>query len=205
MKSGDPEYEARLRSFQADLSRPSSEIVQKHILTGSPIVLTPDDYFVLRQEVALHFGIHPVEVVLVGSCRVGFSLTDKPKKKRPRYSRLETSSDLDLAVVSSKLFHRLWDAVFEYSRTNIAFSGSPEGTQFRYTLFQGWIDPRGLPPVRRFELSNRWISFFDGLSRDRRFGNRRASARVYRDWSGLAAYQQIAVDRCKQAHGSQPK
>src|SRR5947208_1724759 len=77
MESKDAEYEARLKAFQADLSRPSSEIVQKHILTGSPVALAPDDYFALRHEVALHFRIHPVEVVLVGSCRIGFSLTDK--------------------------------------------------------------------------------------------------------------------------------
>jgi len=201
----DPEYEARLKAFQADLSRPSSEIVQKHILTGSPVALSPDEYFALRHEVALYFGIHPVEVVLVGSCRIGFSLLDKPNKNRPRYSRLQSGSDLDLVVVSARLFDQLWDAVFEYAQTNLAFSKSREGVEFRNMLFRGWVDPRGLPPVKRFTLSNRWIQFFDGLSRDRRFGNRRASARVYRDWSRLAAYQQIAVDQCKRALGSQSK
>src|SRR5947209_7734337 len=107
MEPSDPEYDARLRAFQADLIRPSWEIVQKHILTGSPVALSPDDYFVLRHEVALHFKIQPVEVVLVGSCKTGFSLTDKPEKKRPRFSRVEPGSDLDLAVVSARLFDEL--------------------------------------------------------------------------------------------------
>src|SRR5262249_38426705 len=158
------------------------EIVQKHILTGSPVALTADDYFALRHEVARQFGIHSVEVVLVGSCRIGFSLTDKTKQNRPRYSRLRAGSDLDLVVVSARLFDQLLDAVFEYSQTNLAFSKSPEGVRFRNMLFRGWIEPRGLPPVRRFELSHDWVQFFDGLGRDRRFGNRRATARVYRDW-----------------------
>lgn len=205
MESNDPEYEARLKAFQSDFNRPSSEIVQKHILTGLPVALSPDDYFALRHEVAFHFDIYPVEVVLVGSCRIGFSLTDKPRRNRPRYSRLQPGSDLDLVVVSARLFHQLWDAVFDYSQTNLAFSKSAEGVQFRNMLFRGWVDPRGLPPVKRFDLSNRWVQFFDGLSRDRRFGNRRASARVYRDWSRLVAYQQIAVDLCKRAIGSPPK
>jgi hypothetical protein len=205
MESSYPEYDARLRAFQADLSLPSWEIVQKHILTGSPVALTPDDYFALRHEVALHFAIQPVEVVLVGSCRTGFSLTDKPKRNRPRFSHLQSGSDLDLVVVSLRLFDQLWEAVFDYSRTDSAFTRSPEGTEFRNMLFWGWVDPRGLPPGRRFDLSNRWVQFFDGLGRDRRFGNRRASARVYRDWSRLAAYQQIAVDQCKRAFGSRPR
>jgi hypothetical protein len=204
MESSDPEYDARLRTFQVDLSRPSEEIVQKHILTGSPVALTPDDYFALRHEVALYFCIQPVEVVLVGSCRIGFTLTDKPMKNRPRFSRLQPGSDLDLVVVSAQLFDQLWDAVFDYSRTNSAFSRSPEATKFRNMLFRGWVDPRGMPPGRRFDLSNRWVQFFDGLGRDRRFGNRRASARVYRDWLRLAAYQQIAVDQCKRAFERQP-
>lgn len=205
MESNDREYEARLRAFQADLSRPSSEIVQKHILTGSPVALTPEEYFVLRHEVALHFGVHPVEVVLVGSCRIGFTLTNKLRKNRPRYSLLQPGSDLDLAVVSARLFNQFWDAVFEYAQTDLAFHKSPEGVRFRNMLFRGWVEPRGLPPVKRFELFTDWIRCFDSLSRDRRFGNRRASARVYRDWSRLAAYQEIAVDQCKRGFGSQPE
>jgi hypothetical protein len=205
MEPSDTEYEARLKAFQADLTRPSWEIVHKHILTGLPVALSPDDYFALRHEVAVHFDVHPVEVVLVGSCKTGFSLTDKLQKNRPRFSKLKPGSDLDLVVVSTRLFEQLWDAVFDYSRIALAFSKSPEGAEFQSMLFRGWIDPRGLPPGRRFELSNRWVQFFDGFGRNRRFGNRRASARVYRDWSRLAAYQQIAVDQCKRTLGRKPK
>ncbi len=134
MESSGSEYEVRLRAFQADLSRPSEEIVQKHILTGTPVALTADEYFALRHEVARHFQIQPVEVVLVGSCQTGFSLTDKPKKSRPRYSWVERGSDLDLVVVSARLFDRLWDAVFDYSRTNSAFRKSPEASEFSSTV-----------------------------------------------------------------------
>jgi len=205
MEIPEADYDRRLKEYQADLGRPSDEIVQKHILTGLPAALTPDDYFNLRNDVSKHFGIQPVEVVLVGSCRVGFSLLDKPKKSRPRYSPVGAASDIDLAVVAPGLFKQLWDQVFAYSQSNRAFAKSPEGTQFRLMLFGGWIDPRGLPPGQRFQWADTWVRFFDGLSRDRRFGNRRASARVYRDWNRLAAYQQIAVDQCKRVLGRQPE
>jgi hypothetical protein len=164
-------------SVQADLNRPSHEIVQKHILTGLPVALSSDDYFALRHEVATHFGIQPVEVVLVGSCRTGFTLRDNPEENRPRYSQIRSGSDLDVAVVSARLFDQLWDDVFDYSRRSSAFRGSPEGEEFRRMLFRGWVDPRGFPPGGRFEHADRWNRFFDGLSRDRRFGNRRTTAR----------------------------
>ncbi len=186
-----------MREFQIDLSRPSEEVVQKHILTGSPAALTEAEYFTLRHEVALHFGVQPVEVVLVGSSKTGFTLHQKPGEDRPRYSRIGSSSDLDIAVVSSSLFDRFWNAVFEYSQLSAAFRASNESEEFRRMLFRGWVDPRGLPAGPGFEQANEWRRFFDGLSRDRRFGNRRASARIYRDWVRLAAYQRIAVENCK--------
>jgi len=80
----------------------------------------------------------PVEVVLVGSCRVGFTLLDKPD--RPRYSPLHSGSDLDIAVVSARLFDQLWYDVFVYSKTDLAFAASEECRLFRLSLFGGWIE-----------------------------------------------------------------
>jgi hypothetical protein len=199
MATDDRQHRDRLEKFQADLTRPSEEIVQKHILTGAPVALSEDEYFELRDEVARHFAIHPVEVVLVGSCRVGFTLWEKPKKKRPRYSPVGPGSDIDLAVVSSPLFARLWDAVFDYARDDPQFLRTHAGETLRRTLFQGWVDIRGLPKSRRLGWVSDWIRFFDQMKSDRRFGSRKTSARVYLDWKRLAAYQQIAVDSCKQA------
>ena len=199
MATDDQSYRDRLKAFRADLSRPSEEIVQKHILTGVPAAISEDDYFELRDTVARHFNIHPVEVVLVGSCRVGFTLTEKLKQKRPRYSRVAPDSDIDLAVVSPPLFARLWDGVFDYSRDDPQFIRTHRGMTLRRTLFQGWVDLRGLPIGRRLGWVNDWVRFFDQMKSDRRFGSRKTSARVYLDWKRLAAYQQIAVDACKQA------
>jgi hypothetical protein len=201
MDLSDAEFATRVKDFQADLNRPSVEVVQKHILTGSPVALSADEYFTLRHEVAVHFGVQPVEVVLVGSCRTGFTLRENPEEDRPRYSPIRSGSDLDIAVVSEWLFKQFWDDVFAYSQRSWAFREG-EGEEFRRMLFRGWIDPRGFPPGRRFEQADHWRQFFDGLSRDRRFGNRRTTARVYRDWVRLAAYQQIEVEGCQRAFRS---
>src|SRR4051812_43370945 len=100
----DSDIQERLNRFKHDLKYPSPDIVHKHILTGAPIALSDEDYFLLRNRVASKFRVQPVEVVLVGSCRVGFTLVDKPKQDRPRYSHVHPGSDLDIAVVSAQLF-----------------------------------------------------------------------------------------------------
>ena len=63
-------------------------------------------------------------------------------------------------------------------------------------LFNGWIDPRGLPNVPRFEQATRWSSFFAGLMQSRDFGLRRISARCIAHGPDFEAYQEKAVRRC---------
>lgn len=109
-------------------------------------------------------------------------------------SRLD--SDLDVALVSLERFDVYWDGVFAYSRADRAWKGSREYRTFAKMLFEGWIDPRGLPNVLRFKQAGDWTNFFDNLMQSRRFGRRRISARLYRTWSRLAAYQEIAVRQC---------
>jgi hypothetical protein len=203
MDISDSEISDRLDRYKRDLKYPSIEVVQKHILTGQPVALDEEQYFLLRNRVGKKFNVLPVEVILVGSCRIGFTLVDKPDRKRPRYSPIHQGSDLDIAVVSSRLFDVYWEGVYQYSAENLAFSTTEEGQRFRDTLFQGWIEPDALPPAHRFSRAREWFEFFRQISQDRQYGNRRASARVYRSWDRLTAYQQRAVEQCqRQAKGA---
>lgn len=167
------------------------ELIRKHITTGSPAEISDEDYFNLRRLIAAEFDIHPSAIVLVGSCRMGFSIV--PKK---RYQKAAPHADLDVALISSERFDIYWDDVFAYSRSDAAWKRTHEYRRFASMLFQGWIDPRGLPNVSRFERAGRWTDFFDSLMQSRRFGSRRISARLYRTWWRLEAYQEIAIHQC---------
>jgi hypothetical protein len=197
MELSDAEYRQRLKQYREDLKHPSNEVVHKHILTGTPAVLSVDDYFLLRNRVANTLGVQPVEVVLVGSCRTGFTIVDKSTEDRPRYSPVRSGSDLDIAIVSARLFDNFWQDVLNYSDTDRAFAGTPEAGVFKECLFGGWIDPRGLPPSRQLARAQSCFQLFRQITQDRQYGNRRASGRVYRTWEQLAAYQRRAVDQCK--------
>jgi hypothetical protein len=167
------------------------DFIRKHITTGMPVEVGPDDYYELRRMVAKEFGLHPSAVILVGSCRTGFSI--RPKI---RYRQARPASDLDVAMVSREQFDTYWDGVFDYARADAAWKQTRDYKKFVSMLFNGWIDPRGLPQVRTFTQSQKWVAFFDKLMQSRRFGPRRITARLYRSWDRLESYQEIGICSC---------
>lgn len=190
MSKSEPDYEGRVQEFHAALIELEvREVVRKYITTGMPAAIAEKDYYDLRRDVAKEFKLHPNAVVLIGSCRVGFSL--KPNKL---YAPTHSNSDLDLALVSMERFDDFWDRVFHYAKFNPSWD---EKWRFEKSLFNGWIDPRWLPPVPRFETAKHWIEFFDTIMRSRRFGTRRLTARLYRTWEHLESYQERMVRRCR--------
>jgi hypothetical protein len=90
----DPNITARIEAFNDDLAHlTDSLMVQKHITYGDCYVLDQDDYFELKSEVSDRFSVHPSEVIVVGSGKLGFSIS--PLK---RYRRFGDESDIDLAI-----------------------------------------------------------------------------------------------------------
>jgi hypothetical protein len=180
--------------FQADLrSLPIEDVIRKHISTGRPISFSDDEYFELRNTVSTEFQLHPSSVVVVGSTRIGFSLNSKH-----RYLPVRTNSDIDVAIISQECFDDYWERVFRYAKSNIAWEAQGK---FKSDLFNGWIDPRFLPSARTFDAAVRWSRFFDDLMQSRKYGRRSITARLYRSWSRLEAYQERSVLACKASLG----
>src|SRR5580658_7531529 len=100
MSTAKNQHEQRVVQFRSDLvALGPMEVIRKHITTGKPVALTEDDYFTLRNKVAQKFELHPTAVILVGSCRTGFSIA--PKK---RYREARAHADLDVALISLERF-----------------------------------------------------------------------------------------------------
>src|SRR3954451_10579709 len=101
------DHRRRVEEFQHDLQHMDPlKVIRKHITTGASAVLPAATYYELRDEVADHFQLHPSDVIIVGSCRTGFSL--KPSK---RYAPCRYSSDVDIAIISPERFDAYWDLV----------------------------------------------------------------------------------------------
>ena len=129
------EGQESLDRYKEDLRTLSPiQIVRKHIIYGESCILSRNQYLDLRSEVAEKFQLHPNEVLVVGSAKLGFSIV--PKK---RYRPFCDESDIDVAIVSSRLFDEIWETVFLYKEAVGYWPGYKEFTRY---LFRGWIRPR---------------------------------------------------------------
>lgn len=186
-------HQLRVTRFRADLAAAEiSDVIRKHITTGEPVGVEPDTYFQLRKQIAGEFAVHPSAIVLVGSCRLGFSLKNK---KGGRYTPITQASDVDVAVVSDALFDSYWNQVFDVVQDDRSWAVN-DGKRFTRDLFSGWLSPDTLPNIPRFTNARRWAEFFARLTRERTCGYRTITARLYRTWDRLEAYQKIMVREC---------
>jgi hypothetical protein len=139
-----------------------------------------------RGEIAGELGIPPVDIRVIGSARLGFSL--KPGTNLRSYG---DTSDVDLIVVNASLFDYVWVALLE------AAYPRPPATQLvggwlqkrRDEIYTGWITPLEIRLDRRIfgskaepvvSFSSRW---FNMLKRASRFIIRRhedVTGRLYR-------------------------
>ena len=77
---GQDEIENRIQAFRSDLKTLTGKImVQKHITSGESFVLAEGQYFSLKYDVSEQFELHPSQIIVVGSGKLGFSIV--PRKR----------------------------------------------------------------------------------------------------------------------------
>ena len=98
-------------SFQRDIvDLHLIDVIRKHITTGNPVTIDSATYFELRRRIAGRFQLHPNQIVVVGSSRLGFSL-----KREKRFAERQPK-DVDVASWTRGLqdsrrtrIHAFWD------------------------------------------------------------------------------------------------
>ena len=177
--------------FQSELRvRSARDICRRFVIFGGCRQLADEAYYDLKAAVAEEFEIHPSEVIVVGSTKLGFSIA--PAK---RYRQFGDRSDIDVAIVSPKLFDRVWQEVFGY--LDSASSWQNRDAFARYFV-RGWVRPDKLPSAPSFRFTDAWFGFFRELSNSRRFGDIRIAAGLYRDWLFLEKYQEQCIVKCQE-------
>jgi len=187
------EVQLRIEKFRADLNLPTIAIIRKHIIFGDCWAFNNEKYFDLKSEVADHFKIHPNEVLVVGSARLGFSIA--PRK---RYRPFGDTSDIDIAIVSPSLFDRVWTEALECKDSNGYFWTAQEKSSFQDYLFRGWIRPDKLPYASNFTMREDWKEFFRVLTSKGKYGIYSLAAGLYKSWYHIEYYQSKCVRQCKQ-------
>jgi hypothetical protein len=101
----------------------SKEVVQRYLFDLFPFAFkdNPELYWELRNEICGHLNIHPQNFTMIGSAKLGFSLS--PKKieqdgiKVPKLGKLfNEASDIDIVIVSEQLFEKIWLKLIPYRK-----------------------------------------------------------------------------------------
>ncbi len=172
--------------------KPVTDLVQEYLFDGIPYCFkdSPEQYNLFRKTICNKFNIHPQNFTVVGSAKIGFSLS--PDKYGKPFS---DSSDIDVVLVSEELFQNLWIQLLEYKRTaSYRFSNQyvkKRFEDFQHILFFGSIR---LDMISEdFPFAKEWWEFFNNLSIDRRFGPRRIRAMIFKSWKHVSYYYENGI------------
>ncbi len=174
------DFKAKLR----DEAISDQEIVQGYITHGSAFVFSEDDgkFFKLKSIVAQKFGLNPQDVVMVGSAKLGFSIS--PLK---RWQLFHGESDIDMVIISSEIFDRFWKELYNFNIKLTYRTEKEEKQYYRFLdyFFKGWLRPDVFP----FSYVGRkgWLDFFKSISYGE-FGDHKITGAVFRDWGFYEAY-----------------
>lgn len=177
--------------FKEDLPRLSSvQILRKYILGAESQILSAEQHFQLKEQVCEHFRVDYNEVIMVGSGKLGFSI--KPTR---RFQAFNDDSDLDIAVVSPRLFETVWKEAYLFKKGG---SYWPKADSFFKYLSEGWIRPDKLPRNEYFTFTSNWWDFFNALTQSGQYGPYAIRAGLYHSNFFFEEYQKICIEQCKE-------
>lgn len=182
--------DATLLAFKDDLAKDLDPkfVTQKYLMHGNCHVIDEISYFELKQEISKKFEVHPNEILMVGSGKLGFSIA--PRK---RFRVFNDESDIDVAIVSNYLFENVWEDLYVFDKDGGYW---PKVEKFKAYLFQGWLRPDYLPS--QIEFSKEWWEFFNELTNTKKFGPYSIKAGVYKNWFFLEDYIARCVHQCRE-------
>lgn len=183
----------------------SEQVFQKHVVDGSSYFFSLDeaninDEYCLRHDIAKDCQASINDVVIIGSAKLGFSVKDDSfrafDERFQASQRARDKSDIDIAIVNSRLFEKLTEQIFhlschfkrewiiQYWQTNQYYVGE-KNLFHEYTkyLARGWLRPDYLPNVYLSEAPwrNACANWTEKLGRTVNVG-------IYSSWTYLKHY-----------------
>ncbi len=179
-----------MKKFKADLlALPPEGVFRRHLILRNPTVISEDSYYRLKEAIVARFELNFTDVLMVGSGKLGFSI--KPGR---RWQAFADRSDIDIAIVSHRLFESFWNQLHEY----FAQGGDwPNRRDFTKYFFRGWIRPDKFPPTERFQLATEWWEFFNELSQQETNGKYQIRGGLYYSWRFLETYHCKCIKDCR--------
>lgn len=177
-------------NFRASLrTDPLAEIVARMLRPEACFCLDAATREAIANNILNKFEIRNSTCVFVGSAQLGFSTTKKENK--PRYRAFSIESDIDIAIVSSDFYDRIWEDTFLHFIENRPW---PHFSKYQKYFFRGWIRPDKLPYNTDFRST--WFDYFRNLSRDLFDSEHEIRCGLYKSNLFLNEYHKVSVKEC---------
>ncbi|MGW1452208.1 hypothetical protein ACWCO3_28615 [Micromonospora sp. NPDC002411] len=168
------------------------QIVREVVTFGSATVISDVDYSSIREYAGQILKVSPTrDVYIVGSAKLGFSI-----KPGSRYRGFNDESDVDLAIVSTSLYERLWEQARSYSRQGGIWD-KDDRNHFKNDHVNGVIKPYLLPDSPVTSLKATLFDLGSALQASGR-SNYRVTIAVWYTIDALEDYQSVAVKQCRE-------
>jgi len=184
----------QLSAFRAALQCKNDQtILDRFYYAAQSHVINVDQEAELRRSISDHLGVSMRDVIVTGSAKLGFTIVQKPG--RPVFSPFSDQSDIDVTIISERLFHQLW---VEVNRHHAEAGSWTELNSFRKYLMKGWIRPDLLPKVD-FAPSRDWFELFRGLTASGKYGIYKISGGLYHSDVFWEDYARTSFSKCRLA------
>jgi len=161
-------------------------LTDHYLIYGTPAVFpTYDSYYDFLREISNRFEVHPRNLILRGSCKLGFSIAPKVAKL---WLEVGERSDLDLAIVDAAYYERINNEVIRWeertradrikSRASKEFAARQQDRFFNCCRIKDL--PEHLFPHHFDAVRDTALMEHCGRSRD-------LNAFIFRDWWALRA------------------
>lgn len=154
------------------------------------------DYF--KEIVSSHLGISFHSLQIVGSAKIGYSLSPR-KVLRPFHDgdSEQLPSDIDIAIISDKLYHKFWERL---RKAKGIWHMQPYYQRLTESIFRGYINEKDL--IKIDGIRREWEELCNPINRELQDKLRfihPITYRVYRDWDDLEEYQIKGIEKAKNA------
>lgn len=183
----------------ACLEKTVDQILDDIIFVENAAHVSCENIKFIRTRICERFNVDEVDVTLyvVGSAHLGFSLVEKSQQDGlplPRYRAFGPRSDIDTLVISSKIFHTIWQEISAFAHGH-SFMPWNSGRLGDYLIY-GWLRPDHFPKSRIVRHYNDWWEEYHRLSADPRFNRRKVRGGLFYSFEDARRYQRRAVMDC---------
>lgn len=161
-------------------------------LFRNPTLVKPGvSYQIILQDISATLNINPNEVSIIGSAKLGVSLSPNKLYQHFRVGK----SDIDIAIVSDRLFHEIWSQMVDAYYNGYRHLNSLHSSQ----IFSKFIVLKGQTNYHTQYL-RKMSDNLDSLNRVMN-DNLRFSAqthyRIYNDWTTAERYHVAGIEKIR--------